>query len=80
MTFREGNNYFTPLNCRLIFTHAHEQKNLITFANKREAMYEGSREKVKVEPRPTSRLSATLPRILSLFYLREKNLRAFTRA
>ena len=43
-------------------------------------MYEGSREKVKVEPRPTSRLSATLPRILSLFYLREKNLRAFTRA
>ena len=43
-------------------------------------MYEGSREKVKVEPRPTARLSATLSRILSLFYLREKNLRAFTRA
>ena len=80
MTFREGNNCFRPLNCRVIFTRAQEQKNLITFANKREAMYEGSREKVKVEPRPTARLSATLSRILSLFYLREKNLRAFTRA
>ena len=35
-------------------------------------MYEGSRVKVKVEPRPTSRLSVTqLRTALSLFYLRE---------
>ena len=79
MTFREGNNCFRPLNCRVIFTRAHEQKNLITFANKREAMYEGSREKVKVEPRPTARLSATLPRIFSILFTREKFTCVYTR-
>ena len=51
----------------------------MTFANKREAMYEGSRVIVKVEPRPTSRLSATLPRILSILFTREKFTCVYTR-
>ena len=43
---------------RVIFTCVAAEK--FTFAVKREAIFEGSHVKVKVEPRPTSRLSATL--------------------
>ena len=45
-------------HCRVIFTCVGAEK--FTFAVKREAIFERSQVKVKVEPRPTSRLSATL--------------------
>ena len=48
------------------------------FANRREAMHERLHVKVKVAPNSTLHLSATL-HTLSLFCLREQNLRACTR-
>ena len=61
--------YTVDFHCRVIFTCVRAET--FTFADKREAIFERSRVKVKVEPRPTSRLSATRLHTLSLFYLRE---------
>ena len=58
--------------CGVIFTCVK-----FTFANRIEAMHERSLVSVKVETFSTSRLSSALF-ILSLFYLRDYNLRALT--
>ena len=64
-------------HCRVIFTCVREE--IFTFADKREAIFEGSRVKVKAE-RPTSRLSATLHTlIVTILFTRMKFTCAYKR-
>ena len=64
--------------CRVIFTCVGAEK--FTFAVKREAIFEGSHVKVKVEPHPTSRLSATLHTlIVTILFTRMKFTCAYKR-